>query len=70
MLKENDHKNKDIMKLVNPSIFDFFAGKDELLEWEKLYLRLAYNYIHKCFKCLKEGYEFIMKDVAKYLDNV
>jgi hypothetical protein len=30
MLKEKDHKNKDIMKLVNPSIFDFFAGKDDL----------------------------------------
>ena len=25
-----DHKNKDIMKLVNPSIFDFFAGKTKL----------------------------------------
>ena len=30
MLGEKDHKNKDIMKLVNPSIFDFFAGKSEL----------------------------------------
>jgi len=33
-------------------------------------LRLAYNYIHRCFKCLKEGYDFIMKDVNKYLDNI
>jgi len=58
------------MKLVNPSIFDFFAGKEELGDWEKLYLRLAYNYIHKCFSCLHEGYDFIMSDVSKYLDNI
>lgn len=70
MLNEKDHKNKDILKLVNPSIFDFFASKPELSDWEKLYLRLAYNYIHKCYKCLLEGYEFIMKDVVKYLNNI
>ena len=38
MLKENDHKNKDIMKLVNPSIFDFFAGKDELAVYYLFFL--------------------------------
>jgi len=68
--KTEDHKNKDIMKLVNPSIFDFFAIKTDLVEWEKLYLRLAYNYILKCYKCLKEGYEFILADVSKYLVNI
>jgi len=30
MLSTNDHKNKDIMKLVNPSIFDYFQAKNDL----------------------------------------
>lgn len=30
MLGTSDHKNKDIMKLVNPSIFDYFQAKNEL----------------------------------------
>jgi len=45
MLKEKDHKNKDIMKLVNPSIFDFFASK----------LELAVRYFLFVFKLLGMG---------------
>ena len=69
LLKENNEtgepKDKEVIKLLNPSIFDFFnkIKTRNIKQWQKLYTKLSKNWALKCFKCLKEGHKFVVGHV-------